>query len=106
MSELIRAIIFSGFWILGLALLLAAVSYMAYQAERRQQALSALLSIPRFATLAWFAFGLIGFGLAGSATRTWEMIIWAVFAVYALASALISWRSKAASGASPSMIEN
>lgn len=94
MGELLSSVLLNSFWIVGLALLLAALSYHADQAHRLQRPLREQLSARSFAVSAWVAMTLIGAGLAGTSAQWWEVVVWALFALFALFNAINAWRSE------------
>lgn len=78
------SIFFNSFWILGLALLLAALSYQQWQAQQTQTRLRERLNDPLFIRAFWLGFILISIGLAGTSGRTWETAIWSIFIIIGL----------------------
>jgi hypothetical protein len=74
-------VIVNSFWILGLAIILAAVSYHHWLAGEDNRPLRAQLESSAFQLPAWIGFCLICIGLAGSSGRVWETIIWIAFGV-------------------------
>jgi hypothetical protein len=79
-----QSVIFNTFWILGLAIMLAAFSYHYWLAGQENRKLRLQLNEPGFLKPTWFGLGLIAIGLAGTSRQTWETIIWAVLALVAL----------------------
>lgn len=73
------SIIINSFWIIGLAILLAAFSYHYWLAHEENRRLRDQLNQPTFQQLYWLSFVLVGIGLAGTSQKTWEMIIWMIF---------------------------
>jgi hypothetical protein len=82
----------NGLWILGLAVLLAAVSYHAWEAEVRGRPLREQLGGDQFGWVAWLSLVLVGLGLALTSDRVWEMVIWGVFVLAAGYYGVKSWR--------------
>lgn len=78
------AVLFNAFWILGLAVLLAAFSYQHWLARQTNIGLKEQLYTSAFGKAFWFSFVLVAIGLAGTSQRSWEAIIWAVFAIIGL----------------------
>lgn len=74
-----QSVFFNGFWILGLAILLAAVSYYSWKARVEKRRVRARLNDPPFLRLFWLSFSFIGIGLAGTSSRWWETGLWVVF---------------------------
>jgi type IV secretory pathway VirB2 component (pilin) len=77
-------VIVNSFWILGLAIILAAVSYHHWLAGEANRSLRAQLESPAFQLPAWIGFCLICIGLAGGSGRVWETIIWIIFGLIGL----------------------
>jgi hypothetical protein len=75
------SLLFNTFWVVGLAILLAAFSYQYWEARQTQTRLRVQFSQPSFLLFFWLSFGFVSIGLAGTATRIWEILIWGVFAV-------------------------
>ncbi len=73
------SILINSFWILGLAILLAAFSYHYWQASLKNQQLRVQLNQASFLRSFWFGLTLISIGLAGTSATTWETIIWVGF---------------------------
>lgn len=95
MRDIIETVVFNGLWIVGLALLLAALSYYYDRAQRSQLPLRHMLGTGAFAPLAWTAFVFICGGLAGTSAQLWETVLWLLFTLYALLSAAGHWRAYA-----------
>lgn len=94
MTDLVYTVVINSFWILGLALLVAAFSYHYDQAQRRQRSLRLQLSEPSFNIAAWAAAVLVGIGLAGTSARSWEAAIWIAFTIFSLANIILAWRTR------------
>jgi hypothetical protein len=94
-------VIVNSFWILGLAIILAALSYHHWQAGECGRSLRAQLESPSFQLPAWIGFCLVCVGLAGSSGRLWETIVWVVFGlislVYSVQSGLAQRRNSRSS---------
>jgi H+/Cl- antiporter ClcA len=73
------SVLINSFWIVGLAILLAAFSYHYWQATSTNQKLKAQLNRPGFLRPFWVSLILISIGLAGTSTTWWETTIWAIF---------------------------
>ncbi len=87
-----QSVIFNSFWIVGLATLLAALSYNIWQAEQDGLQLRRQLNGLSFQRALWLSIMLITIGLAGTSQATWETILWSVLSLIAFASLLISYR--------------
>lgn len=83
------------FWIVGLALLLAAFSYHYDLAQRQERPLSAQLYSRSFVVSAWISLALVGIGAAGTSQRIWEAALWIVLTLLAAWRAFSTWRSPA-----------
>ena len=68
-----QSLFFNSFWIVGLALLLAAFSYHYWVAQTTQLSLKEQLNTQPFQQLFWLSFVLVGIGLVGTSTTWWEM---------------------------------
>ena len=79
-----QSVIFNSLWILGLAVLLAALSYHYWVASVNKRPLREQFSQPDFLRLLWVALLLVCLGLAGTSQQNWEMIVWGVLALFAL----------------------
>jgi hypothetical protein len=80
-----QSVIFNSFWILGLAIMLAALSYNYWLAKQEGRSLREQLGGRMFLRSFWLAMVLVGIGLAGTSQRNWELVIWIVLTVIALA---------------------
>ncbi len=99
MDNILTSVLFNSFWILGLSLLLASLSYHHYQAQRSERSLREQLSTRSFLLSAWSSAALVGVGLAATSTRLWETVIWIAFTLYSIVNAVGVWR--ASSNSSP-----
>lgn len=72
------------FWIMGLAILLAAFSYHSWLARVAERPLKVQLNQPAFQAAFWLSFLLIAIGLAGTSQRAWEIAVWTIFALLSL----------------------
>lgn len=63
-------------WVLGLSIVLAALSYASWRASSRGERLRAALARPQFQTAFAAGCALVSAGLAWSAIRTWERVAW------------------------------
>jgi hypothetical protein len=91
-----QSVIFNSFWILGLAVLLAAFSYHYWEANQQGQSLREQLSQASFLRFFWLAILLVSIGLIGTSQQIWEMAIWGGAALLALFSIIGLSRKEAA----------
>ena len=75
------SLFFNSFWILGLALIFASLSYEQWEAKQRRTSFRDCLNKPAFLKAFWAGFILISIGLAGTSGRLWETTIWCFFLV-------------------------
>jgi len=80
-----RSLIFNAFWILGLAVLLAAFSYHSWAAGQERRPLREQLNQPSFSRLFWISLTFVSVGLAGTSQRLWETAIWVLFIIVSVA---------------------
>ncbi len=73
------SVLFNGFWIMGLAILLSAFSYHYWLAPIENRRLREQLDQPSFTLFFWISFIFICLGLAGTSQRLWETGIWIIF---------------------------
>ncbi|MCA9875336.1 MAG: hypothetical protein H6659_14985 [Ardenticatenaceae bacterium] len=78
------SVFINSFWIVGLAVLLAAFSYHYWLANDQKQPIRSQLDTPTFLKAFWLSFTLIGIGLAGTSQRIWEIAIWTFFTLLSL----------------------
>lgn len=98
---LIFSVIANSFWIVGLAILLAAFSYHYDAAQRQGHGLRRQLGQRSFTLAAWLSATLVSTGLAGTSDRLWEAAIWLAFVIYGGVNLVAAWRG-AESGATRS----
>lgn len=77
-----QSVIVNSFWVMGLALLLAAFSYHVWLAHEQSRRLRDQFNHPTFQRLYWLSFVFVGIGLAGTSQKTWEMIVWIIFTLF------------------------
>lgn len=82
------SVFFNSFWVLGLAIMLAALSYTHWTSYQHNQRLRTELSEPQFLRFFWLGLFLIGIGLAGTSQRVWEIAVWVAFTALSLFSFL------------------
>jgi len=87
-----QSVIFNSFWIVGLAILLAAFSYHYWLAEQEGIRLRKKLGLVGFQRALWLSLALVAIGLAGTSQSTWETVIWGVLTLVALVILLTSLR--------------
>ena len=78
-------------WILGLALVLAVLSYADWSAHMTRQRLREVLGQAAFRVTLWSGLTLFCVGVALSGGRWWERALWGVLAVMA---AVEVWRAR------------
>jgi hypothetical protein len=83
-----RLVAFSGLWVTGLAVALAAFSLGDYEADRQRARTRDVLARPGYRTAVYLAVGLFCLGLLGEAQTWWAQALWAALA---LASGYQSW---------------
>ena len=85
-------------WILGLAIVLAALSYTSWLATSRGVRLSRALGWPAFSMPSSAGLLLFSASLAWGAIRPWERILWIILCLAFLAQVGLDWRSVRARG--------
>lgn len=83
------SVIVNSFWILGLAILLAAFSYHYWLAQAESRSLKEQLNQSSFPRFFWISFVFVGIGLAGTSQRTWETVIWILFTLISLVNVVL-----------------
>ena len=78
------SIIVNSFWIIGLAILLAAFSYHFWLADIEKRHLKEQLARPAFQKFYWLGLTFVGIGLAGTSQKTWEIAIWIIFTLFGI----------------------
>ena len=71
-------------WILGLALLLADLSFFSWLARQEDSSLRQQFNKPQFLKFFWLALALFTLGLAGISDRRWELALWLLLALLCL----------------------
>jgi hypothetical protein len=69
-------LIFNALWVLGAAVILAALSFSHYEAQRRNERLRVRLAAPTFQMWLSVGLALISLGLALIGPRWWERVLW------------------------------
>lgn len=82
-----------GFWIAGLALILAALSYYYWLAGQEGRLLRRELAGPSFQKLLLIGLLLVGIGLSGTSQQLWQVIAAAAVAVGAAIALVLLWRT-------------
>jgi multisubunit Na+/H+ antiporter MnhB subunit len=85
-------VFFNALWVLGAAVILAALSFYHYDAQNRGERLRVRLAAPDFQV--WLSVGLvlISLGLALTGASWWERVLWALFCVVSAWQIRVSWR--------------
>ncbi len=83
----------NGLWIAGLAIIVASLSYIRYQAVIQDLPLRRQLAHSSSQLAIYLGAILIGLGLAGTSAAPWEAVIWLAFALIASAGAVQAGRS-------------
>lgn len=78
------SVLLNTLWILGLALLLANLSFHGWLAQQEGSSLRQQFSKPQFLKYFWLGLLLIALGLAGTSDRLWERVIWLLLALVSL----------------------
>jgi hypothetical protein len=81
---------FSALWILGLGLVVAALSFANYQAGQQKWRFRQALEIPACRIMIDLGLVLFCLGWTGSVSSTWEHLLWAVLA---LVFAVQTWQA-------------
>lgn len=84
-------VFYSFLWILGLAGLLATISFVQWQAEQAGRAWLPALTQPRVRLLISAGFGLVGLGQALSAPTRWLTGGWGLLLLLALWTGILAW---------------
>ncbi|MCP4357244.1 MAG: hypothetical protein GY796_04405 [Chloroflexi bacterium] len=72
-------VFFNSLWILGLAIILATISYTYWEAQERETSFRKLLGRPMFEIWFWISAFFITLGLAGTSKAVWETVVWIIF---------------------------
>lgn len=91
-----QALLFNSFWIVGLAVLCAALSYHHWAAHQTKTSFKAQLNQPSFLVYFWLSFVLVCVGLAGTSRQLWETAVWVVFtglSILFMAKVIMEYRS-------------
>jgi hypothetical protein len=82
------------FWIAGLALILAALSYHLWLAGQAGRAFRRELVAPPFQRLLLVGLLLIGIGLSGASREPWQLGLAVALVVGAVVALVLLWRAK------------
>lgn len=82
------SVFINSFWILGLSLLLAALSYHYWLAREEERRLREQYNQPSFLRIFWISLALVGVGLAGTSQYTWETAVWILFIILSIVNAV------------------
>ena len=82
------SVFINSFWIIGLAILLAAFSYHYWLADQENRRLREQLNQPAFQKLFWLSFIFIGIGLAGTSQTGWETGLWIIFTLFSIVNTI------------------
>ena len=74
----------NGLWIVGLAVMLASLSYHYYEARRRKRPFREQATERTFRIAAWVATLLITAGLAATSAHFWEAGLWFLLVIYSV----------------------
>ena len=84
-----------GFWIAGLALMLAALSYHYWLAEQTGHSLREQLAGPSFQRVFVGGLLLVGIGLSGVSRQPWQLVLSAAVVVASALMLALLWRTSA-----------
>lgn len=87
-----KSVIFNALWMIGCAIILSTASYSYWAKEQNNPATqqpTAIFSIEKFY---WLGFIFIGAGLTGTSQRTWEIVVWVLFTLYAAVQIFLTAR--------------
>ena len=82
------SVIANGFWIVGLALVLAALSYYYWHASQAGHSLR-----PAFQKVAAVGLLLVGVGLAGTSTAPWQVALAGATVLGSAVALVLLWRA-------------
>ncbi len=84
-------LIFNGLWVLGAAVILAALSLASFEAQRRGERLRVRLAASGFQAGCFVGLGLISLGLALIGPRWWERVLWGLLCAMSVWQLWIAW---------------
>lgn len=79
-----QSVFFTSLWIIGLAIILSALSYHYWLAQTHGQSLRKQLGSRSFLGAFWIAVFFFSIGLLGSSRQLWEMVIWGLLGLWAV----------------------
>ncbi len=85
------ALVSNSFWIRGLSIILAALSFSVWSAGESGQRLPQTLVQPAFTLWGWSGLALVTLGLALTADLSWESALWGLFTAINGTFAAIDW---------------
>jgi multisubunit Na+/H+ antiporter MnhB subunit len=86
-------LIFNALWVLGAAVILAALSFSHYEAQRRNERLRARLAAPAFQMWLSVGLALISLSLALIGPRWWERVLWGLLCGLSVWQLWDAWRA-------------
>ena len=93
-----RMVAFASLWIIGLAVLLTAISFAYYTTQVRGGRLREELRNSGYQVAINGGLALFSTGLLGSANTWWERFAWGLLAIAFLYYSVICWRNKRVQG--------
>jgi multisubunit Na+/H+ antiporter MnhB subunit len=84
---------FNSLWVLGAAVILAALSHASYEAKRRGERLRARLNGPAFQIWLSVGLALVSLSLALIGPRWWERVLWGLLCGMSLWQLWAAWRA-------------
>ena len=96
-----RMVAFASLWIVGLAVLLTAISFAYYNAQVRGGRLREELRMGGYQVAINGGLAFFSIGLLGSANTWWERIAWGLLTLAFLYYTFTSWRGGRAQGPDP-----
>ncbi len=90
---------FNSLWVLGAAVILAALGFFCYDAHVRGERLRTRFASPGFQVWLLIGLTLIGLGAALTVSRWWERVLWGLLCAVNVWQIWVSWpRSKTEGG--------
>ena len=90
-----QSVFFTSLWIIGLAIILSALSYHYWLAQTRGRSLREQLRSRSFLGAFWIAILFFSIGLLGSSQQLWEIVIWSLLGLWAVINLVGLARSSA-----------
>lgn len=88
------SVVANGFWLLGLAIILAGLSYYYWLAAQTSRPFGQILGVPSFQRVLMVGLLLVGIGLALTAGGVWQVIPAAALIVASVAALVVSYRPR------------